>query len=241
MRLIVLIAAGFALASCTEKSDTDRCEELAAYLEGRETIIPRECTVHEDCTVVFVRPDHPFAGTYQPADDELERAILSYRQNCGPLPYAEGELWAECVERFVEVVDPEGSGAVEQSVGRSCVLRGVYTVPGAPADAGDAGDVGDVDGGDPDVPCECTSASECETGNLCHSCECVPSTLCGEACIAADQCGVLIELGLGTTAATCAAGCEGAIEATPTEFGAFAECLRSQTCDEISGCSFVVP
>lgn len=236
MRSTYVLVLALGLVGCTEKSGDARCEELSDYLEGRETNVPRECAVHEDCTVVFVRPDRPFAGTYQPEDDELSRAILSYRQNCGPLPHAEGELWAECVERFVEVVGPDGTGSVEESVGRSCVLRGDYTVPDAPEDVGDVGDAG----GDVDA-CGCRSASDCASGELCHACECVPATLCGEACIAADRCGSLIDLGLGTSAVACAAGCESAVETAPDTFGAFAECLRSQSCDQLPGCARVVP
>jgi hypothetical protein len=237
MRSILVLALGFAVLSCTDKSAEERCTELADYLEGRETSLPRECETHEDCEVVYVRPDRPIAATYQPRDDELERAVLSYRQNCGPLPYAEGELWAECVERFVEVVNPEGSGALEESVGRSCVLRGEYTVPGTESDVSDTGD---ADGGQ-DAFCACVSATECGAGELCHACECIPGTLCGEACIAADRCGALIDLGLGTSASVCASGCDAAVEANTSDFGTFAECLRSRTCDEIGGCALLVP
>lgn len=237
MRSLFVLSLTLLLVSCTDKSSDDRCAELTEYLEGRESNLPRDCATDDDCEVVFVRPDHPISANYQPQDDELARAVLSYRQNCGALPYAEGELWAECLERFVEVVDPEGSGAIEESVGHSCVLRGEYSVPGAEADAGD---VGEEDTGQ-DAFCACTSASQCASGELCHACECIPNTLCGEACIAADTCGVLVDLGLGTSASACTSGCDAAVEANTAEFGAFAECLRSRSCEEIDSCALFVP
>lgn len=236
MRLFFFVTISMFAVSCTDKTEPERCDELIEYFEGRETTIPRECETDADCEVVFVRPDHPFAAAYQPDDAALDRAVLSYRQNCGPMPRAEGELSVECVERFLEFADLEGSGSVQRSQGRSCVLRGEYEVPGE-ADVGE--DVGtDVV---EDVACGCTSASDCVAGEQCHSCECVPSTLCGNACVAADQCDSLDALGIGSSATVCASSCEAALEANLEQYSVFVECLRDSACARIAECTRVLP
>jgi hypothetical protein len=69
----------------------------------------------------------------------------------------------------------------------------------------------------------------------------VLSTLCGNACVVADQCGALNTLGLGSSATVCASACEAALEANLAEYGVFAECLRTSDCTRIADCVNVLP
>lgn len=232
-----LAAALFGIA-CDRPTREARCDEMAAYLEGREAILGHDCLVDTDCQVVFVRPDHPIAANDQPADNALDRVLYEYSEQCAPLPRATGTLQALCVERVIDIVDPNDPfNTIQENLGRSCVLRGSYTVP----DAGQA-DVGsDADDVTPDVPCDCTGDEACATGEFCAACVCVPDTLCGRACAAAEVCGGLESLGLGVDPATCAAACEASIESNPAPYTAFVSCLLDADCATLDDCRAVIP
>ena len=238
-RFALFVALGaLSITACDGKTQDQRCDEILEYLEGREQVLDRHCEVDTDCQVVFVRPDHPIAATRQPDDPALARALATARADCGPIPRAEGSLAAVCLERVIDVPDPTNpQQTIQENIGRACVLRGQYTVP----DTGSA-DVGpDAVDTAPDAPCGCTSDAACASGETCHSCVCVPETLCGQACIAADVCGALGSLGLGNAADVCAAGCEASVTDNPAVYQAFAQCLRNTGCETIDDCGDLIP
>lgn len=251
---LLLVAAALAGAACDGKSRDERCDELAEYLEGRQSVLDRSCRESSDCAVVYIRPDTPMATSTTVDDPQLARVQETYRAECERIPAAVGFVDAVCLERTIDEVrfdDPDTVTTV--SLGRACVLRGDYTVPdagdtgdasGADASDGDASDVdgsgdsadgsGDTDGG----ACVCPT---CATETFCHACECVPDTVCGRACAAAEACGALVTLGLGATTGVCAAGCDASVTADPTAYGAFADCLRTSACDAIEDCGRLLP
>lgn len=242
-RAIALAAAlaALAIAACDDKSDAERCSELEEYLAGREADLSRDCAVDDDCKVVFVRPDNPIAATRQPDDPALARVVAEYRDACGDLRRASGDLSAVCVERVIDVPDRnDPRNTVQENLGRSCVLRGSVERPDAADDAG--ADLGDADGsGDVDEPvCACANDTDCNADSFC-ACVCVPDTLCGRACGNAVRCDAMDGLGLGSDAAVCAAACEAAIADGSGDFIPFASCLRDAPCDALVACRDALP
>lgn len=235
--IVAALAIG-SLAGCSDKDHEDRCNEMADYLEGREQMLEYECQVDIDCEVVLIRPDRPIAARDQPTDPALARVVEEYRDRCSPIARADvSGLSAVCEERLIEIADPQDpTVAIPVSLGRSCMLRGEWTVADVGVDASDTGlDVADT----PDA-CGCTSNAECATGESCHACACVPSTVCGEACIRADDCGLLTDLGLGVDARVCALSCD-ASSTGSAAYQAFAQCLRTATCATMESCESALP
>lgn len=237
--LAALLAVGL-VSGCSDKDHEERCEEMADYLEGREQMLEYDCQVDIDCEVVLVRPDRPIAARDQPHDPALDRVVAEYRDRCAPIPRADvSALTAVCEERIVEIADPlDPTVAIPVSLGRSCMLRGDWSVPDAGNDVGveDAG----MDVLDTTDTCACTSNAECATGESCHACSCVPATVCGEACIRADECGLLTDLGLGVTARVCALSCDASSTDSPA-YQAFAQCLRTASCTAMESCESALP
>jgi hypothetical protein len=227
--IIIMLAAS---ASCTDKSDAERCAELDAWIEGRQALLDRECTDSEDCVVAFLRPDTPVATSAPPSDPQLARAIETWENDCGPSPSIQGTPRAVCVERTATEFDRDAPDtAITVELGRLCMLRGEWSV--TPADAG----VDVADDAEPDAPCTCP---QCPAGSRCHACVCVADTACGDACIAADECGALQSLGLGADAAVCADSCDAALSRNP-DYERFVSCLTTRGCAGIGACASLVP
>ncbi len=228
------------VGACDSKTVDERCEEMADYIEGRESLLERDCRVDTDCRVVFVRPDRPLAANSEPGDAELVRVLATYQEDCQPIPTAISRLTSVCVTRVIDVPHPENVGeTVLEEIGQVCVLRGDYELP--ELDAGlDAADVG-VDADEDTAPCACTDSSGCDAGETCWRCSCVARTLCGDACMNADGCEMLDIMGLGADAATCAANCETALDLEPDSYPSFATCLRERACDDMLACRNFVP
>lgn len=236
-RSLGLIATFVMLAaspSCADKSDAERCAELDAYINGRQALLQRECTDSTDCTVTFLRPDTPVATSAPPSDPQLARAIETWENNCGPSPSILGTPRAVCVERTATEFDRDAPDTtVTVALGRLCMLRGDWSV--APIDAGvDADASADAE---QDAPCTCP---QCPAGSRCHACVCVADTACGDACIAADECGALQSLGLGADAAVCADSCDAALSRNP-DYERFVSCLTTRGCAGIGACASLVP
>ncbi len=241
--LRAVLAGAFLLAplsACADKTQSERCEQMADYLEGRTQILERDCLTDDDCEVVFIRPDSPVAARDQPTDAELARVVFEFREQCEAIPRATGTLDAVCIDRIIETTTPENPTViVPLSLGHSCVLRGVPIVEDTGSDISE-GDVGIADATDAEV-CGCTSNAQCATGEQCNECECLPQSPCGEACIAANDCGLLRTLGLGANQTVCAASCEASVEAQPVAYNQYVQCVQTSACNALENCAALLP
>lgn len=232
VRTALLLLSGAALVACSRPSNSERCADLEEYLEGRESVLFRDCQVDTECQVVWVRPNEPIGAVVGPDDVELQRAIDTYRSDCAPLPQASGALRAVCEPQIIDEELPDGS-TVEVITGGLCIVRGDVIVPDVGVDVGP--DVQEDTG-----PCACESDAECTGGQQCFDCACYPTGLCYDACVGAGRCDQLDGLNLGTSIEVCAAQCERALENNPS-YQAFAQCLRDAPCVDSELCAELVP
>jgi hypothetical protein len=230
-QFVALLIACSALAGCDDPSDVERCDDLGAYLAGRDRMLDRDCTAEGSCEVYWVAPDHPVAVAAAPTDERTLDAIAAFDESCGSFGTVLGVPQASCVQQYRDEFNPDGT-SYETEAGRMCELTGIFDIQ--PGDAGvDAGT------GGPDVPadpCACTSDTACGAGSRCVACSCVADTACGRTCDTIDTCGRLDAVNLGTTGAACVASCDGAIERDPTRWNTFVACIASGGCGAIDAC-----
>lgn len=242
---IALASIAMLFAACDAPTTEERCRTLDDYLDGRELDFDRSCLVDTDCSVVFVRPGTPLAVNGQPPDDPALRRVLDeYEASCGPLPRGTGAPFAVCEQRILESADPnDPTQAIFEVLDQVCVLRGPWTVEDvdAGADAGTDADAGEgsADGSGTPLECVCETDSDCG-GDRCVACGCVPDTLCGDACAAADACDAVDALQLQQRGDLCAASCEVAVERSAA-YEPFIDCLLGSPCASIVACGGLLP
>jgi hypothetical protein len=236
-RLQPLTVFWFCLAaSACSPDESNKCQDLEAWLDNRARELERDCTENADCAVVWIRPDSPSAASSYAEDASVRRVRREFSQQCSENLYGSGVefippagsdgLGAICQPQLQDQQLPDGT-IVEVEVGRECVLSGEV----ADAPRIDAG-VEDVETAD---TCSCSSAADCG-GSPCIGCSCVAAGDCATVCSAVFECSLQDDLNTGSTGAACVASCEARAVQDSASVSVLSGCAAGSPCESLPDC-----
>ena len=217
MRMGVLgVLLLFVAAGCDARSDAERCREIDNAVVSAGEQLPLLCEEDIDCHLIDgYHPERPVVSNTIPVEDLEHEDLLRRRvELCGEFSTKPVYYRAECVRS-------------------ACTLRAVESVRDGDVGVFDAGVVADTEPAFDDA-CECTADSDCTDEQACiNNCTCQALSICEAACLNVDGCGLIDELGLGSSVENCTMLCDADLETRGPEL---AECVIAAECDRIGGC-----
>lgn len=208
-RFFPLLCAVLLLAAC-DRPQEQLCQELEQVIEAKAEQLPRQCEEDAQCVLVQVHSNLTVAANTEPNGEELRATVERRDELCTPYPVSRTIFSASCVEGICEAL-PVGQRP-EVDLGAD--------VPGVTPDAQD---------------CDCQADPDCASSEFCAE-GCFCASRCEPACANVDNCGLLLEVGLGSSRENCLLRCEALLENEPRTGLALTSCLSEAACDEIRAC-----